>query len=156
MCASSGCRFLLGNEMPHTTCLSPAGYSTDFRDSVHLTAAITSQSATTPSPARLGHCRYSWPSFCSQAGMAVRPAPPVALQRLAFPVSGCLSRRSFHSALHADSTGAISAAIAPSRERPELAWTVRRKSAARRMSGSAASDRITPAVGAMPPSLLSW
>jgi hypothetical protein len=46
------------------------------------------------------------------------------------------------------------ATIAPSRERPELAWGVR-IAAARRMSGSAASDRITPAVGAMPPVIIN-
>jgi hypothetical protein len=141
----------LGDEMPHAVCLSPAGYRTDLQERV----CSRSRSLSICGEALVSKTWTSSPPLvmnCSQAGLVVRPAPPVTLRRLVFPVSGHLNHRSFHNALHrSNNRRQFRSAIAPFRERPGLAWIVRQCGGAAD-TGTVAFDRITPAVGAMPPS----
>lgn len=64
-----------------------------------LHTSATSRSAPSPLPTRLG-CFLALPlALWIAVWSVVRPAPPAALRRLMFPVSGHLNRRSFHDAL---------------------------------------------------------
>jgi hypothetical protein len=150
MCTSGGCRLLLRDEMPHTICLSPAGYRTDLQDSVCSRSrflslccrALVSKTRTLPPPLAI---------HCSQAGLVVRPAPPVTLRRLVFPVSGHLSRCLFHNALHGSNDRRHCGQRSLPFGRGLGLHGLSAIAAAQRKTGSAASDRITPDVGAMPP-----
>lgn len=124
MRVSSGCRRLLGCEMPHTVCLSPAGYSTESQDRVRIAAAGTSRSAPSPLPTRLG-----W--LALPLAMLVRrlvhrevgttrysPAADVPRFRASEPLF-------FPRHLHRHDDHGLGAMIARFRGRPGLAWAVR-------------------------------
>lgn len=90
-----------------------------------LHTSATSCSAPSPLPTRLG-CLALPLTLWIAVWLVVRPAPPAALQRLMFPVSGHLNRRSFHDALLSQNDHDLSGAmIARFRGKPGLAWAVR-------------------------------
>ncbi len=63
-----------------------------------LHTSATSRSAPSPLPTRLG-CLALPLAVWIAVWLVVRPAPPAALRRLMFPVSGHLNRRLFHDTL---------------------------------------------------------
>lgn len=110
--------------MPHTICLSPAGYSTESQDRVRIAAAGASRSAPSPLPTRLG-----W--LALPLAMLVRrlvhrevgttrysPAADVPRFRASEPPF-------FPRYLHRHDDHGLGAMIARFRGRPGFAWAVR-------------------------------
>ena len=124
MRVSCGCHSLLGCEMPHTVCRSPAGYLTESQDHVRSTAAGASRSASSPLSTRLG--RMTPPLAMLVRRLVHRevgttrysPAADVPRFRASEPPF-------FPRYLHRHDDHSVGAMIARFRGRPGFAWTVR-------------------------------
>jgi hypothetical protein len=126
MCVFRGCRCLLSNEMPHTTCRSPVGYLTDFQDSVRIRLKMR------PQPLNLRRCprpqdldNLPLPFAITVRSLVGREAGTTrSLRRLVFPFRApeppFVPRRTV-----SQSRPPPIAVIARFHGRPGLAWFVR-------------------------------